>query len=260
MAFAHIVYTFGLGLVLGIVSCSINLNAIVDLDPIDTERARQAYDQGNQLMGQGDFEGAANRYTDAIAADPNLTYAYNNRAIALCRTDRWESAVDDLERATSAAANPGDRRLFLYNLGNVHLLRGFYPQAAEAFERVIELDATDQEAKINLSVAYVHMDELQRAEQLLLDVLATSPDHLQALANLGTVYDAQGQVESAFTYYRRALDVDPQHVGTLRNIAMLEIREGLIPRAIEHLDAFVALAPEWMNIARYRSTLNELRQ
>lgn len=222
---------------------------------VDAEGALAAYEQGNQRFIEGDYNGAVEAYTRAIALNPGLWKAYNNRAIAYARLDQPELALEDLNRAD--AGSGGDVEI-VFNLGNVHLLRGFFEQAREAFERVLEIRPNDQFAKNNLAVALLRLGELERAEQLLQELLVSNPDNADALANLGTVCDATGDTERAIATYRRTLELDPNHLRTLRNLGFLEAREGLVDDAIGHLERFLALAPSEMNVHRVEGMLQQL--
>ncbi|MBN1947571.1 MAG: tetratricopeptide repeat protein [Bradymonadales bacterium] len=247
-------------MILLVQACSANLSSVPQVQPVDATRAQEAYERGNERLRAREYQAAITEYSEAISRDPNRVEAYNNRAVAYCLTDRGDHAVSDLERAVATATQPPDRLLFLYNLGTTHLIRGYYPQAAQALERVVELDRRDRDARINLAVAYTRIGELQQAEDLLVGVLQEDPDHLQALANLGIVQEEQGEVERAMTTYQRTLDVAPLHWQTLRNLGMLEVDQGMRARAIRHLEAFLEAAPPWVSRERYRSILRELRR
>jgi tetratricopeptide (TPR) repeat protein len=231
--------------------------AVPDVGESDPEGARQAYESGNTLFAQGDYEGAIRAYTEAISRDASQFRAYNNRALAYMLTDRPDEAVSDLERALAASHDDPE---ILFNLGNVHLRRGFNPLAAEAFQRAVERNPSDLEAKNNLAVALARMEEFDRAEQLLGEVVAQAPDDLAALANLAAVYDAQEDTQRALETYQRALDVDPNHFPTLRNLGILEAREGLLESARNHLEAALNVAPPESDTVMIETTLNALGQ
>ena len=118
-------------------SCSgVNLDARSTVSSTDPEAARASYERGNQLLAAGDYGGAAEAFTESISHDPSQAQTYNNRAIAYTQLGQNELALEDLNRALALRANDPE---ILYNLGNVQLRRGFYLQAAEVFERVLEL-------------------------------------------------------------------------------------------------------------------------
>ena len=226
------------------------------LAEVDRSGAEAAYQAGNAHFAEGDYNAAVDAYTDAISRDASRADAYNNRALAYIQLRLYDLALGDVQQAISLSREDPE---ILFNLGNVQLLRGFYPQARDAFERVLEMRPSDLEAKNNLAVAYTRLEEHDTAERLLSEVLEVEPENVDAISNLGTVYDAGGDTNRALSMYRRALDIDPEHFRTLRNLGFLEVREGMTDEAIDHLQRYLALVPEGVNVRRVEGTLDTLR-
>jgi LSD1 subclass zinc finger protein len=79
------------------------------------------------------------------------------------------------------------------NQEGVALLRqSNIPQAIEAFKRGLDANPADIEIKNNLAFAYILNDDLNNAEQLLVDVLTRSPERSSAWANLSELYARKG--------------------------------------------------------------------
>ncbi len=237
--------------------CGANLDSGPDVSATDPEGARVSYAHGNQLLAQGDFGGAVEAFTESISRDPSQAQTYNNRAIAYTQLGQLDLAVDDLN---SALGLVGDDPEILFNLGNVQLRRGFYPLAADAFERVLQRSPGDTDAKNNLAVALIQLGDLDRAEELLHEVLSVEPDRADALGNLGTIAEQRQDTEQAMTMYRRALDVDPDDLSSLLNLGMLEAQEGSTANALEHLERFLSLAPHGMDVAAAEAMVEQLQQ
>ncbi|KAG2438451.1 hypothetical protein HYH02_010906 [Chlamydomonas schloesseri] len=64
-----------------------------ELTPAEAEK-----EAGNAAVKRGDLVGAVERYTAALGADPGMTAAANNRALALLRLGRHEEAEADCSR------------------------------------------------------------------------------------------------------------------------------------------------------------------
>jgi tetratricopeptide (TPR) repeat protein len=77
-------------------------------------------------------------------------------------------------------------------------------EAAAEFERALELAPDLQEARVPLAQIRLAQGDLETAEELLDQVLTSSPRHAQALSTLGQVYMRQGKREEAREIARRA--------------------------------------------------------
>jgi len=248
------VSTLFLGLLIG--GCNLGDSVRPNLNQVDVGGAAAAYEAGNQYFSAGDYEAAIDSYGDAIALDPGRVEAYNNRALAHIQLRHYDEAVADLIHAVEVS---GEDPEILFNLGNVQLIRGYYPQAKDAFERVLEMQPSDLDAQNNLAVALTRLAEYDRAEALLLETVRIYPDDADALANLATVYDAQGETDRALSMYRQVLEMQPNHFRTLRNLGLLEARENMAADAIRHLERYISLVPEVVNVRRIEGMIRDLR-
>lgn len=48
------------------------------------------YNEGNDLLGEGEYEEAISNYDKALAIDPNHVHALSNKGFALYKLDRYE--------------------------------------------------------------------------------------------------------------------------------------------------------------------------
>jgi Flp pilus assembly protein TadD len=92
--------------------------------------------------------------------------------------------------------------------------------------------------------------------------LRERPDDLKVLQNLAIALSKIGRVEEAIRAYRKALDLDPSLTGAHYGLAFLLIKRGDAPRAVKHLQAFLAQPPagpeaeRW--VAHAQATLDHL--
>lgn len=68
------------------------------MTPADKDRADSLKSEGNALMSQKQYQAAVDKYTEAIALDPNPVY-YSNRAAAYGGMGKHERAVEDARAA-----------------------------------------------------------------------------------------------------------------------------------------------------------------
>lgn len=136
---------------------------------------------------------------------------------------------------------------------------GDLPLARAAVERQLALAPNDHEAlRYAASLALMARD-LDQAERLALQVLATQPADWRAHHLLGTVYDALRLRGPAMVAFRAAIRHEPQAWQPRSNLAALLLEERSAPAAAEakrHLEEALAVGPSEETLeARYNLAL-----
>jgi tetratricopeptide (TPR) repeat protein len=103
------------------------------------ERASRHYRQAMQLLGPGDFQGAAAQFTKAIAIFPEYADAYLGRGKARQAAGQSEAAVADFEKAM--AIDPTLDVAYIAR-GTIEASRGDFQKALADFTRAIHLHPT----------------------------------------------------------------------------------------------------------------------
>jgi tetratricopeptide (TPR) repeat protein len=91
--------------------------------PANLQTARDYLAQGDYEFDRANFQAAVAAYTHAIALDPSLPEAYNNRAYTYMTQQNYALALPDLDRAielrpayTNALMNRGDIHNYYYQI------------------------------------------------------------------------------------------------------------------------------------------------
>jgi tetratricopeptide (TPR) repeat protein len=82
-------------------------------------------------------------------------------------------------------------------LGNEALMQGRYETAIEHYKRALTNDKTSFQATFNLALAYQYLENYAEARRWYDEALKISPDHAEALCNLGYLAYRAGQWELA---------------------------------------------------------------
>ena len=85
------------------------------------------------------YEEAIEQCKQAIGVDPTFGNPYNDIGAYLIELERWEEAIEWLQKATEAPRYETPQFAQL-NLGRVHEHLGDYDEAMAAYERAIDLD------------------------------------------------------------------------------------------------------------------------
>lgn len=195
---------------------------------------------GTLYFRQKDFDLAVQHYTSAINCKSDYLPAYFNRSNAYYEWRKPDSALIDIRKVL--AAKP-DSVPAVFLQGLILTQRKAYPEAEEAFKRVIKLDKSNVEAIINLGIVYYYKDELTLAKYHLLNASGFKPSSIETYNALTLVETAGGQYETALLYSDRALALDKNNSYSLNNkgYVFLMIREP--DKALPYIDEAIVADP-----------------
>lgn len=175
---------------------------LAPVTPSPDERREAAYRANNRgvaLLEQFAYEEAVQAFQEALALDPQLQLGRINLPIALF----YASGTDEALREAAAARQMyPDAPHPPYLIGLLARLRNDVAQAAEAFERVLQLDPDDVGAKVQLAQVYIQERRYAEAAKLCESALAVEPYNATAAYNLGLALIRAGQQEAG----RQALE------------------------------------------------------
>ncbi|NXG50431.1 RPAP3 protein, partial [Psilopogon haemacephalus] len=203
---------------------------------IDTEKALAEKEKGNNYFKQGNFDEAIKCYTRGMHSDPYNPVLPTNRASAFYRMKKFSVAESDCNLAlaldknyTKAYARRGAARFALKNLQG----------AKEDYEKVLELDANNFEAKNELKKIYQALSSKEPSEQKELED-AARPEltdakkqriedqqlKQKAIAekDLGNGYFKEGKYEAAIECYTRGIAADGTNALLPANRAMAYLK------------------------------------
>ncbi|XP_064304490.1 RNA polymerase II-associated protein 3 isoform X1 [Phalacrocorax carbo] len=202
---------------------------------IDAEKALAEKEKGNNYFKQGNFDEAIKCYTRGMHSDPYNPVLPTNRASAFYRMKKFSVAESDCNLAlaldknyTKAYARRGAARLALKNLQG----------AKEDYEKVLELDANNFEAKNELKKIDQALSPKESSEQKefgdavqpeLADKEKCIEDQqLKQKAitekDLGNGYFKEGKYEAAIECYTRGIAADGTNALLPANRAMAYLK------------------------------------
>jgi len=115
---------------------------------------------------------------------------------------------------------------------------------------------------LRAGVASHQAGDLPRAAALYRQCLAACPNHVDALANLGSILRAQGQTAEALAMLQRACTLDPRHAGAYFNLANAFDATGQTASAIDTYRTLLDFQPDhamaWYNLGLVLQTRGSL--
>src|SRR6185436_8143208 len=138
-----------------------------------------------QLLQRSDFAGAERVLAAFLAGagdtDPQAIYLLGVARLKLSRPAEAAEAFALARRLAPLQARPA------FGHGEALAALGRDLEAVEAYQATIHLDPASADARYELAAALHRLDELEKAQGVLKELLARAPDHVPARLALGGV-------------------------------------------------------------------------
>ena len=131
-----------------------------------------------------------------------------------------------------------------FNLGIALRSQKKLLEACQSFKRATELLANYGEAMDALAHAYISLCDWPAAVRVLGEIVSIWPSKVEALSNLGSVYQDMGRIEDAIAAYEGALKINPRLAGTLSNLGNAYLGRGDFDQAERSYRQCLAANPE----------------
>ncbi|MBR6127261.1 tetratricopeptide repeat protein [bacterium] len=207
-------------------SASSNLNQCLKVTGFDTT-ASNRYKRAEELRAVANFSAAGYEFSKAsenekYAADANIQIADMMKLLG-----NEPRSVDFYKKALDIKPNDG-------------LLRMKY---ARTLDRVGNYDAAVNEYNQALANSKGNMEVLYALERIYLKKLAQTPSDAELNANIGAIKQAQGDFDSALSYYSKAEQLNPNSVTTRINVGTLYQQKKEYNKAIKAYDSVLIMYP-----------------
>ena len=113
---------------------------------------------------RGEYDQALQLYRDALLDRPDAPELHFNVGDALFKRGEYDQALREFERVLSAEEEKIQAQTH-YNMGNSFFQQQAFEQAVAAYKQALELDADDEDAKVNLELALEKLQEQQQQQQ-----------------------------------------------------------------------------------------------
>ncbi len=120
-----------------------------------------------------------------------------------------------------------------------------YPQAAQAYQQALKLQASAPELWFNYAIVLTHLGELQTAEQAYRKAISLNPRFFEAHGNLGTLLQKQGKLDEAIASYRSGLSIQPEDARGHFNLGTALRDNGLLAEAVASYEQAIRLFPNY---------------
>jgi cytochrome c-type biogenesis protein CcmH/NrfG len=146
-----------------------------------------------------------------------------------------------------------------YELGQLEEQREEMVAARTAYERALEVLPTFTPASLALASLVQRTESAAAAVNILVDILATDPYELEALAVLGRVLLDDGRTPEALEALERVLRFDPEHRTALFCRGVARARQRRFGEAVADWEQVIQLDPAGVLAADARSRARSAR-
>lgn len=219
-----------------ITSATENLNQCLKVISFDTT-AGARYKKAEELRAIGNFSASAYEFSRAaqsekLAADANMQIA-------------------DLLKLLKNESRAADYYSIAMDLSpNNSILRMKYARTLDKLGRYDEAVAQYNEALAN---SKGNMEVLYALERIYLKKLAQTPSDAELNANIGAIKQAQGDFETALSYYGKAEQINPSNITTRLNVGTLYQQKKQYQKAIQAYDSVLTLYPNNTQALLYKA-------
>lgn len=152
---------------------------------------------GMALHYEGKYTDAVQHLKAALRLKPDLVAADFFLGLSYAKLHQPGLALAPLRAAV--AAEPSNKT-FQFEFADISLSTGHYEEAAQHFQRGLDLDVSDPQAWQGLGLTYVNL-----SQQCFERLQAEGPDNTYALLLLANSDLTQGRYRNAYQFYRTAL-------------------------------------------------------
>lgn len=162
---------------------------------------------GELYLRRGKYELAAEKFKDVIKIDPQNESSYSYLADCLCKLDRYDEAISNLNKWCNINVN----KIEPHNLkAKIYWYQGKYEEAQREYQKIIELDPSNQLARAKLDTIIIINQNKSRINEFL--------TRGEALFNAR-------QYEQSIVQYEEIRRIDPNH--SIANERLREARTRL---------------------------------
>ncbi len=238
-----------------------NFRLAIDFDP-ENKEYRDEFDRVNEInsvMSEGQRSLNSNELDEAYLTFQKVldqfpffaNAAYNMGGIKI-RQKEYDTAIEDFTKALEI--NPGFQNAQsaiatvvknTFNDGNTLYRRGDLEGALEAYNKVIEYDATFYQACYQIGVISTRMGDVDQAIDYYQKALDVSPTFYKGWYALGLAQKKISDSEGAMQSLQKALDINPTYARAYSVMGEILLNKQEFEKAIEKFQMAISVDPSY---------------
>ena len=184
-----------------------------------------------RAQANGDYGVAASLYHRVLENDPRQPMALHNLSCIYLDQTKLAEAEALLNRLFTATGFVDVKPMNTY--ATVLIRQRRVQEAIQVLWKAKELDPTYPQTLINLSAAYLNLEDSDSALHFAFEALKLDISNKHAFNNLGSAYGNLAMFEEAAIAFETAIDLDPNFFEAILNFGGLVARNNNHAKAIE---------------------------
>lgn len=164
---------------------------------------------GLALLYKKDYRNATKMFDEAVALDPSLVEAVNNRGVAALESGQLEAAEKDFA-AVLAGPRTSEHSKARFNLGLLRMKQARWADADRELTTVLADDAGDTRAALERGKARMKLEDFRGALEDFLFVLRSDPKDASANYNAALCLLTTDRRDLAVRYMERTVEAAPE--------------------------------------------------
>jgi serine/threonine protein kinase/tetratricopeptide (TPR) repeat protein len=200
----------------------------------------------------GNLDRAVNTLQNAVETDPNfalgkaqLGEAYRLKYV-VDQDPRWLTEAE--ANARRAVELDSEMPAAYVTLARIHDVSAKHELALQEFQQALHFDRLNVPAMTGLARSYERSGRIAEAEAMFQRAIALRPNAWDAYNAYALFCRRQKRYEQAITQYQKALQLTPDNAQVLANLGSVYIDEGnlqLFPKAEQSLQHSIGIAPSY---------------
>ncbi len=208
------------------------------------------YNQGRQLMAQGNFTEALRYFQEAVRLDPQHALYLTARGYAFLHSGDLEAAQSDFQKA--AVIRPKYDWAHI-GQGDVLYQKKEYASAIAVYRKALDLGGDQAELYRRLCDAYFGLQEYDRALEQIEKLIKEQKKNHQAWYRRGLAYFYLGDYARALASYQQALALDPGNPLYYLGRGQVHYRRQDYAAALEDFSKAVLLKSDYLAALDWRA-------
>ncbi len=183
------------------------LNLIAQMTAENAYRPLAYFKKGFILKSEGDTAAALQAFRKASEQNPQFYEAYLQMGLLSSHSDP-DLALRYFDNALEIRPESKEA---LYAKARLLQDVGQYAEARKIYQKIVGIDAQDEQVFYNLAYLYFEEDSLEKAERNFSIAIGLNPAFDFAYYARGVVRESMGNTEGARLDYENALRINPEH-------------------------------------------------
>jgi Tfp pilus assembly protein PilF len=158
---------------------------------------------------RNELELAIREFETTIDLDQTYADAYNNLGFSYLKLEQWDKAIKASSKALDQVTYETPERA-LTIMGWAHYKKGDPARALDLLKRSLEIRNQQPDTENRMATIYLEQGRIDKAKNILVDLVKRAPEFANARLNLGIVYYKEKDVLAARKEFRAVLDLVDQ--------------------------------------------------